>query len=125
LSKTAKEKKFSVTYYREEYERTKQRLQTELGKQSKAIRQSRVEPVLGTLTQYLGLRKVNVRGIQGANKCMLMAATAYNLKKLLKFKKNPIKNKAKALACIVFNKNESYNSVSSFLRLQKFRFITS
>ena len=81
LGKTAREKTFSVTYYREEYERTKERLNTTLGKQSKAIRQSRVEPVFGTLTQYPGLRKVNVRGVKNAHKCMLMAAVAYNLKK--------------------------------------------
>lgn len=97
LGKTAKEKKFSVTYYRDEYERNNQRLQTEKGKQAKAKRQSTVEPVFGTLTQYLGMRKVNVRGLAGANKCMHMAATAYNLKKLLKFKTNFAKSEAKAL----------------------------
>jgi len=31
------------------------------------------------------MRRVNTRGIAQANKCMLMAAIAYNLKKLLKF----------------------------------------
>jgi hypothetical protein len=30
------------------------------------------------------MRRVNTRGIKAANKCMLMAACAYNLKKLLK-----------------------------------------
>ena len=97
LGKSAKEKKFSVTYYREEYERNNKRLQTEKGKQAKAKRQSTVEPVFGTLTQYLGMRKINVRGLKGANKVMLMSATAYNLKKLLKFKTNFAKSKAKAL----------------------------
>ena len=52
----------------------------------KKLRSSTVEPVLGTLVNYLGMRRVNTRGIEQANKCMLMAAIAYNLKKLLKFK---------------------------------------
>lgn len=51
----------------------------------KAKRSATVEPVFGTLTEFMGMRKVNTRGIGNANKGMLMAATAYNLKKLLKF----------------------------------------
>ena len=39
----------------------------------------------GSLTQYLGLRKVNTKGLSQGNKCMHMAAIAYNLKKYLKF----------------------------------------
>ncbi|MAL22000.1 MAG: hypothetical protein CMP05_08815, partial [Xanthomarina sp.] len=47
----------------------------------KARRQSTVEPVFGTLTQFMGLRKVNTLGIKQANKCMHLSAIAYNLKK--------------------------------------------
>jgi hypothetical protein len=36
------------------------------------------------------MRKVNTKGRSGANKCMLMAATVFNLKKLLKYGKKPI-----------------------------------
>jgi hypothetical protein len=61
------------------------RLQTSKAKRLKKLRQSTVEPVLGTLVNYLAMRRVNTRGISLANKCMLMAATCYNLKKLLKF----------------------------------------
>lgn len=121
LGKTAKEKKFSVTYYREEYERTKARLKTKLGKQSKAIRQSRVEPVFGTLTQHMGLRKVNVRGILGANKCMLMAAVAYNLKKLLKFTKNKSKSKTQGIGFVQFLQNAYKDFFLAVLSLQKFQ----
>ena len=39
----------------------------------------------------MGMRKVNTRGIANANKGMLMAATAYNLKKFLKFIKKDVK----------------------------------
>jgi hypothetical protein len=41
--------------------------------------------VIGTLINFLGMRRVNTRGLQLANKCMLMAATCYNLKRLLKW----------------------------------------
>ena len=44
-----------------------------------------VEPVFGSLTNYYGLRKINVKGKSGAHNCILMAAIAYNIKKLMKF----------------------------------------
>jgi hypothetical protein len=44
-----------------------------------------LEPVLGTLVNFLGMRGVNTRGPELAGKFMLMAAVCYNLKKLLKF----------------------------------------
>mgnify|MGYP001828477436 FL=1 len=58
----------------------------------KSKRQSTVEPVFGTLTQFMGLRKVNPIGIQQANKVMQLSATAYNLKKYLKFIQNRVKS---------------------------------
>jgi hypothetical protein len=65
------------------YDRMHQRLQIVSREKIRQIRGSTVEPVLGTLVNYLGMRRVNTRGLQQANKCMLMAAVAYNLKKLL------------------------------------------
>lgn len=67
------------------YDRMHQRLQTVSREKVRQIRGSTVEPVLGTLVNYLGMRRVNTRGLQQANKCMLMAAVAYNLKKLMKW----------------------------------------
>jgi hypothetical protein len=61
------------------------RLNEAYGKQMMIIRKSTVEPVIGTLIEYLGMRKVNTIGITLANKCMLMAGIAYNLKKLIKY----------------------------------------
>jgi hypothetical protein len=52
----------------------------------KKLRQSTVEPVLGTLINFLAMKRINTRGIKQANKCMMMAAIAYNLKKMMKFK---------------------------------------
>ena len=81
----AHEKKISITYYREEYERAIARSRTKLGRRMKSIRQSTVEPVFGTLIEHLGIRKMNTIGIRQANKNMLMAAVAYNLKTCLPF----------------------------------------
>jgi len=102
LGKTAKEKKFSVTYYREEYERNIKRINSKQGKYMKTKRQSTVEPVFGTLTQFMGLRKINTIGIKQANKVMHLAAMAYNLKKYLKFTQKLVKTRSKAL---VFTKH--------------------
>ena len=97
LGKSAKEKKFSVTYYREEYERNNKRVYSDVGYKMKKKRQSTVEPVFGTLTQFLGMRKVNTRGIKQANKVMHMSAIAYNLKKYINFTKKRLKTWAGAL----------------------------
>ena len=78
-------KKLDDTVDKPLYDRMHERLQTPKAKQMKKLRSSTVEPVLGTLINYLNLRRVNTRGIRQANKCMLMSAVAYNLKKLLKF----------------------------------------
>jgi hypothetical protein len=97
LGKSAQEKKFSVTFYRAEYERNNKRVKSKRGRKMKTLRSSTVEPVFGTLTQYMGLRKINTKGIKQANKVMHMAAIAYNLKKLLKFVTNNLKNKSEAI----------------------------
>jgi len=65
-----------------------ERLKTSYAKKMKKLRQSTVEPVLGALINFLSMKRVNTRGIKLANKCMLMAAIAYKLKKLMKFKIN-------------------------------------
>ena len=88
LGKSAQEKSFTVTYYRAEYERNIARVNSEKGSYMKGKRQSTVEPVFGTLTQFLGMGKVNTLGLKQANKCMHLSAAAYNLKKYLKYIKN-------------------------------------
>lgn len=94
MSKTAKEKRITVTYYRDEYERNNARMNSPWGRYMKFKRSSTVEPVFGTLTQFMGLRKINTKGLSSANKVMQMAATAYNLKKYLKFMTKLTKTKA-------------------------------
>lgn len=77
-------KKIEHTIYRSEYDAMLNRLKSERGQQSYALRMHTVEPVFGTLQQHYGLRWINTRGIDLANKVMLMAACALNLKKLVK-----------------------------------------
>ena len=78
------EKRLRITLYKEYYDRALERSKTRKAKYYKTLRQSTVEPVFGTLINHLGMRKINTRGIESANKNMLMAAMAYNIKKVLK-----------------------------------------
>ena len=119
LGKTAKEKKFSVTYYREEYERNNARVNSKQGAYMKRKRQSTVEPVFGTLTQFMGLRKINTIGIEQANKVMHMAAIAYNLKKYLKFTRKTAKSDVGVLAFVFTVINCYQKAFIAFLSHQK------
>lgn len=78
----SKEKRIEITAYKAEYDRNIERLNN--NKVHKALRMKIVEPVFGTLINSLGMSKVNTRGLSLANKCMLLSATAFNIKKLLK-----------------------------------------
>jgi transposase len=80
------EKSIRDTIDKPYYDKMHERLKTAYAKKMKKLRQSTVEPVLGTLINFLAMKRVNTRGIKLANKCMLMAAIAYNLKKMMKFK---------------------------------------
>ena len=88
------EKRIDITYYKAEYDRGIARLKTRQGRRFKYIRSSTVEPVFGSLTQFFGMRKVNTIGIEQANKVMLMAGAAYNLKKYLKYVQKRANSKA-------------------------------
>jgi transposase len=72
------------------YEYMQRRVESPKGKRMKSLRSSTVEPVFGTLINHTGLRRINAKGLKQANKCMLVAAVAYNLKKLLKLKFKPL-----------------------------------
>ncbi len=68
------------------YDEMHERLKTLKANRLKKQRSSTVEPVLGTLINFTGMRRVWTRGIKNANKFMIGAAIAYNLKKWLKYK---------------------------------------
>ncbi len=95
--KKSQEKRITITFYNKEYQRNNKRVNSKKGRYMKSKRQSTVEPVFGTLTQFMGLRKINTIGIQQANKGMHMSAIAYNLKKYLKFITKTVKSDAKAM----------------------------
>jgi transposase len=79
-------KKIDDSIYKEHYDRMHKKLteNPEKARRMSKIRSKTVEPVLGTLLNFLGMKRVNTRGISGANKHVVMSALTYNLKKLLK-----------------------------------------
>jgi transposase len=124
LGKTAKEKKFTVTYYREEYERNIKRVNSKQGRYMKYKRSSTVEPVFGTLTQFMGLRKINTIGIKQANKVMHMAAIAYNIKKYLKFTNKIAQTNKQRMTCYLHQIKEMTSlQLNIFKQLKKLDFI--
>ena len=120
LGKSAQEKKFSVTNYRAEYERNIARVYSKEGRYMKGKRQSTVEPVFGTLTQFMGLRKINTIGLKQANKVMHLSAIAYNLKKYLKFTEKRSKSRAGMLGFYEMVKSSLQELFAPILRPQKF-----
>ncbi|MGB5362725.1 MAG: IS1182 family transposase [Aureibaculum sp.] len=85
-------KRIAHTLYKEEYDEMAKKLKSKKGKELYQQRMHTVEPVFGTLQQYYGLRWINTRGKECANKLMLMAASALNLRKWLKNEVEKTKN---------------------------------
>jgi hypothetical protein len=78
-------KKITCSIYKPLLDAMHEKMQTPYAKRLMKIRMKTVEPVLGTLINFRGMKRVNSRGIAQANKHVLMAAIAYNLMKYLKF----------------------------------------
>lgn len=80
-------KKLDESIHKPFYDRMHHKLQSNpaYAKRISKIRSKTVEPVLGTLINFLNMKKINSRGMAQANKHVLMAALTYNLKKLMKF----------------------------------------
>ncbi|WP_236546569.1 transposase [Tenacibaculum maritimum] len=83
---------------------------------------STVEPVFGTLTQFMGLRKINTIGFIQANKVMHMATIAYNLKKYLNFITKKVQSDHRVSFLILFNTNVFKNKQRSVLSSFYFSF---
>jgi hypothetical protein len=79
------------------YDRMHVRMQTRKAGILKDLRQSTVEPVIGTLVNFLGIKRVNTKGLSQANKCLTMASIAYNLKKMLKHKTRLVQHNIQCL----------------------------
>ncbi len=118
-------KTIAVTVDKDLFEKMHNRLQTPMAKRMKKLRSSTIEPVLGTLVNFLGMRGVYTKGISLADKCMNMAAIAYNLKKLQRVgwnmewpsatnematqkSRGRYKSDAEQVATIFFNSNEHH-----------------
>ena len=91
---TSYEKKITDSIDKPYYDEMHERLKTENAKRLKKQRSSTVEPVLGTLINFTGMRRIWTRGIQSANKFMLGAAIAYNLKKWMNYTTKKVKTGA-------------------------------
>jgi transposase len=100
------------------YDRMHERATSIKGKRMKTLRSATVEPVLATLLCFVGMRKVYTKGIDLANKHVLMAATAYNIKKLLRFKgENSVIAIAEITATELINASfQSYRLISRFMK---------
>lgn len=85
--KVTKFKKIDDSVQRPYYDKMHQKLNSnpDYAKRISKIRSRTVEPVLGTLINFMNMKRVNTRGIKQANKHVLMAALCYNLKKYMKF----------------------------------------
>ena len=98
-------------------------MKTPKGKKMIKVRASTVEPVWGTLLNYRRMKKVYTKGNELANKQLLMASEAYNLKKLMNFN-NRIKPIANAMKNSLADlKLTAINLRQSILDLLHFYFV--
>ena len=67
------------------------RIKSQKGKRMRRLRQSTVEPVIGSITEYHGAKKTLTKGLKSASKHLILSAIAYNLKKLIRFNKKTAK----------------------------------
>jgi IS5 family transposase len=96
-------KKIEDTVDKHLYDEMHLRLQTPYARRMKKLRQATVEPVLGTLINFMGSRRIWTRGLKNANKFMLGVAIAYNLKKWL----NYVEQKRKTVVISLIETEES------------------
>jgi transposase len=72
------------------YDEMNKKMYSNYGIKMRRLRQSTVEPVIGTLVNFLSVKKIRTIGIKQANKHFIGAAIAYNIKKWIRFQsKNP------------------------------------
>lgn len=87
------------------YDLMHERLQTDYGMQMLVKRKTIVEPALGNLLEQNAMKKVYARGLQAANKHVLLACMSMNLKKWLKYATNTPKKKPLAAAASLWVKD--------------------
>jgi transposase len=99
------------------YDEMHERLKTQKSKRLKKQRSSTVEPVLGTLINFRGMKRIWTRGIKNANKFMLGAAIAYNLKKWMNFKVKKVNVQVQVLPKPVKSNSSTYLNFFLFILL--------
>lgn len=126
--KSTKFKKIDDSIHKEHYDRIHEKLTQNpyYAKKMVRVRSKTVEPVIGTLVNFTNMKRVNTRGIQQANKHVLMAALTYNLKKYLKFISKKTKTKAGLVSELqvkvsTFLKTAIYNLRNMFLSISIFK----
>jgi len=88
------------------------------------LRSCTVEPVWGTLLNFMKMKKVYTKGNKLAYKQLLMAAATYNLKKLMKFvspksiAKEAICVANKVKSCLSRFNNGMWEEIFVFLRTE-------
>lgn len=82
--KSTKFKKIDDSIHKDLYDRMHDKMNTIYAKRLSKIRSKTVEPVLGHLINFLGMKHIQARGIRAAIKHVLMASLCHNLKRLMK-----------------------------------------
>ena len=88
------------------YDQMHERMQSTYARKMRRLRQSTAEPVIGTLVNFLAMKRIRTIGIQQANKYMIGAAIAYNIKKWLNWENKKQKTAVIALPIPEKIKNE-------------------
>jgi len=91
------------------------------GRYMKGKSQSAVEPVFGTLTQFMGISKTITLSLVQANKVIYLSAMAYNLKKYLEVDLNCVKSGAARVAMSGFRENLSHWFETLILSMKKIK----
>ena len=109
------------------YDRMHQKLtkNAAYAKRISKIRSRTVEPVLGTLINFMNMSRVNTRGMAQANKHVLMAALSYNLQKYLRFVRKRVQPVEQAMSimtggCLYWRKWIKMASISSMRAVLNF-----
>lgn len=103
IGSNTKFKKIDDSIHKPLYDKMHQKLTNNKSYHRRLVkrRSATVEPVLGTLINYHSMKRVNTRGMEQANKHVLMAALTYNLKKYLKFERKKPNIKTQALQALI------------------------
>lgn len=121
--KNTRFKKITETVDKPLYDEMHERLKSKHAKRLKVQRSSTVEPVLGTLINFTGMRRIWTRGIRNANKFVLGAAIAYNLKKWINWPKThkkltqdkqmKVENPVKSVVSSLLNRIKLFNALKN------------